>query len=201
MDFNLNYSHDLLHTNLQHLSLVRVLGQFLVHFIRNTCCSLVETQPDNDLGIYTCSRKPAEIQTLSISETAYLLGISCTNISRVCRDCSEKEKISSEQQLSGWKCADARGQARLPRLDRKPTKVSRRASLNTQRTILWNISCPLILMSLCDELVLSWHEWQSVWFLLVQSEMLFCIPRLYWVVIWITAGFSERKACCPLEKR
>ncbi len=48
---------------------------------------------------------------LSISKTADLLGFSRITISRVYREWLEKEKISSERQLCGWKClVDVRGE-------------------------------------------------------------------------------------------
>ncbi len=78
---------------------------------------------------------------LSISKTADLLGFSHTTISRVYRELSEKDKISSERQLCGRKClVDIRGQriiGRLVRDDRKATvtQITTRYNQGMQDTI------------------------------------------------------------------
>ncbi len=78
---------------------------------------------------------------LSISKTADLLGFSHNTISRVYREWSKKEKISSERQLCERNClVDVRGQRRMDRLvrdDRKTTvtQITTRYNQDMQNTI------------------------------------------------------------------
>ena len=62
---------------------------------------------------------------LSISQTADLLGISYTTISKVCRKWCEKQKPSSEQQFCRYKhlVNERREGARLVKADMKVTVV------------------------------------------------------------------------------
>ncbi len=84
---------------------------------------------------------------LSISKTADLLGFSRTTISKVYRELSEKEKISSERQLCGRKClVDVRDQRRMGRLvrdDRKATvtQINTHYNQGMQNTISERTTC------------------------------------------------------------
>ncbi len=92
---------------------------------------------DFEHGMFVGTRRAG----LSISKIADLLGFSRTTISRIYRECSEKEKISSERQLCGRKClVDIRGQRRMDRLvrdDRKATvtQITTRYNQVMQNTI------------------------------------------------------------------
>ncbi len=84
---------------------------------------------------------------LSISKTADVLRFSCTTISSVYREWSEKEKISSERQLCARKCLlHVRGQRRMGRLvrdDRKATvtQITTRYNQDIQNTISERTTC------------------------------------------------------------
>ncbi len=84
---------------------------------------------------------------LSISKTADLLIFSCTTISRVYREWSEKEKISSERQLCGQKClVVVRGQRRMVRLVRDyrkatVTQITTWCNQGMQKTISEHTTC------------------------------------------------------------
>ncbi len=98
---------------------------------------------DFERGMFVGVRRAGQ----SISKTDDLLGFSRTTISRVYRERSEKEKISSERQLCGRKyLVDVRGQRRMDRLvrdDRKATltQITTRYNQGMQNTISERTTC------------------------------------------------------------
>ncbi len=106
---------------------------------------------------------------LSISKTADLHGIFTHNHSRVYRERSEKEKISSERELCGRKClVDVRGQRRMGRLikdDRKATvtQITTRYNQGMQNTISERTT---------RRTMKQINEWMNEWCIYI---VLFCV--------------------------
>src|SRR5512133_2476822 len=98
---------------------------------------------DFDRGMVVAARQAA----LSISETADLLGFSRTTISRLYRECSDKEEIYSERQFCGRKCLvdEARGQRRMARLvPATVTQISTRYNRALQKSISEHTTRPTL---------------------------------------------------------
>jgi len=98
------------------------------------------------------------LASLSISQSAQLLGFLRTTISRVYKEWCEKGKTSSMRQSCGRKCLvdDARGQMRMGRL----IQADRRVTL-TEITTRYNLIYNQMQQSICEATTRTTLRWMG----------------------------------------